>query len=34
MESGPIASWQIDGETMEIVTEFVFLVSEITADGD
>ena len=34
MASGPITLWQIDGETMEIVTEFVFLVSEITADGD
>ena len=34
MASGPIASWQIDGETMETVTEFIFLVSEITADGD
>ena len=34
MASGPITSWQIDGETMEIVTEFVFLGSTITADGD
>ena len=34
MASGPITSWQIDGETMEIVTDFVFLGSEITADGD
>ena len=32
--SGPIASWQMDGETMETVTEFVFLGSRITADGD
>ena len=32
--SGPITSWQIDGETMEIVTEFIFLGSKITADGD
>ena len=32
--SGPITSWQIDGETMEIVTDFVFLGSKITADGD
>ena len=32
--SGPINSWQIDGETMETVTEFIFLVSKITADGD
>ena len=31
--SGPIASWQIDGETMETVTEFIFLGSKITADG-
>jgi len=34
MESGPIASWQIDGETMEIVTDFIFLGSKITVDGD
>ena len=34
MTSGPITSWQIDGETMETVTEFVFLDSKITADGD
>ena len=34
MESGPITSWQIDGETIEIVTDFVFLGSRITADGD
>ena len=34
MASGPITSWQIDGETMETVTEFIFLVSNITADGD
>ena len=34
MESGPITSWQIDGETMETVTNFLFLVSNITADGD
>ena len=32
--SGPITSWQIDGETMEIVTGFMFLGSKITADGD
>ena len=32
--SGSITSWQIDGETMEIVTEFIFLGSKITADGD
>ena len=32
--SGPITSWQIDGETMETVTEFIFLDSKITADGD
>ena len=32
--SGPITSWQIDGETMETVTEFIFLGSKITADGD
>ena len=34
MASGPIASWQIDGETMETVTDFTFLGSKITADGD
>ena len=34
MVSGPITSWQIDGETMEIVTDFIFLHSKITADGD
>ena len=34
MGSGPITSWQIDGETMETVTDFIFLVSKITADGD
>ena len=34
MESGPITSWQIDGETMETVTKFIFLGSKITADGD
>ena len=34
MASGPITSWQIDGETMETVTEFIFLDSKITADGD
>ena len=34
MASGPITSWQIDGETMETVTDFVFLGSRITADGD
>ena len=34
MASGPITSWQIDGETMEIVTDFIFFVSKITADGD
>ena len=34
MASGPIISWQIDGETMEIVTDFIFLGSKITADGD
>ena len=32
--SGPITSWQIDGETMETVTDFIFLCSKITADGD
>ena len=34
MASGPITSWQIDGETMETVTDFIFLGSNITADGD
>ena len=34
MASGPITSWQIDGETMETVTEFIFLGSKIAADGD
>ena len=34
MASGPITSWQIDGETVETVTDFIFLGSEITADGD
>ena len=34
MAFGPITSWQIDGETMETVTDFVFVVSKITADGD
>ena len=34
MASGPITSWQIDGETMETVTDFVFLASKITVDGD
>ena len=34
MASGPITSWQIDGETMETGTEFIFLGSRITADGD
>ena len=33
MASGPITSWEIDGETMETVTDFIFLVSKITADG-
>ena len=32
--SGPITSWQIDGETMEIVIDLIFLDSKITADGD
>ena len=32
--SGPITSWQIDGETMETVTDFLFLGSKITVDGD
>ena len=34
MVSGPITSWQIDGETTEMVTDFIFLGSEITVDGD
>ena len=34
MASSPITSWQIDGETMEIVTDFIFLGSKITADSD
>ena len=34
VESGPITSWEIDGETVEIVTDFIFLGSKITADGD
>ena len=34
MASGPIISWQIDGETMETVTDFIFLGSKITEDGD
>ena len=34
MVSSPITSWQTDGETMETVTDFIFLVSKITADGD
>ena len=33
MASGPVTSWQIDGETMETVTDFIFLGSKITADG-
>ena len=34
MASGPITSWQIDGETMETMTDFIFLVSKINAGGD
>ena len=34
MSSGPITPWQIDGEIIQIVTDFIFLVSKITADGD
>ena len=34
MASGPITSWKIDGETIETVTDFIFLGSKITADGD
>ena len=34
MASGPITSWEIDGETVETVSDFIFLASKITADGD
>ena len=34
MASGPITSWQIEGENVEVVTDFIFLGSKITADGD
>ena len=34
MASGPITSWEINGETTEVMTDFIFLVSKITADGD
>jgi len=34
MASGPITSWEIDGETVEIVSDFIFVGSKITADGD
>ena len=34
MASSPMTSWQIDGETMDTVTDFIFLGSQITADGD
>ena len=34
MASGPITPWEIDGETVETVSDFIFLVSKITADGD
>ena len=34
MASGPIISWQIDGETVDTVADFIFLVSKITANGD
>ena len=34
MASGPITSWQIDGETVETLADFIFLSSKITADGD
>ena len=34
MSSGPITSWEIDGETVEAVSDFIFLDSKITADGD
>ena len=34
MASGPITSWEIDGQTVEIVSDLIFLVSKVTADGD
>ena len=34
MPSGPISSWEIDGETVEAVSDFIFLISKISADGD
>ena len=34
MASGPITSWEVDGETVETVSDFIFLSSKITADGD
>ena len=34
MASGPITSWEVDGETVETVSDFIFLGSKITADGD
>ena len=34
MASGPVTSWQIDGETVETVADFIFLGSRVTADGD
>ena len=34
MASGPITSWEIDGETVETMTDFIFLCNKITADGD
>ena len=34
MSSGPITSWELDGETVETVSDFIFLDSKITADGD
>ena len=34
MASGPITSWQIDGETVETVTDFIFLGPQVTSDGD
>ena len=34
LASGPITSWEIDGETVETVSDFIFLISKITADGD
>ena len=34
MASGPITSWEVDGETVETVSEFIFLGSKVTADGD